>query len=259
MKVSVVVIGYNSWNYLTNCLPSLSFLTERTDVEVIYVDNGSSDGSQGKVRELFPWIKLIENSRNEGVAVARNIGMKQAQGEYILLLDSDAEMNLATFDILLAFMDEHPEVGLCGCKMFGQDGTVQDSCRPFPTISGKVKAGIHIIAKKFRLTTKSASEYYDKEVAEPFSVDYVIGACQLIRHAVVKQIGGLDEKIFYGPEDADFCLRMHRAGYQVYYLPQTAIYHAYQRESSHRIFSELTKKHVQGLLYYFWKHRAKRT
>jgi GT2 family glycosyltransferase len=258
MKLSVILIGYDSWHFLDRNLASISFLDKNLDSEVIYVDNGSGDGSFLKTGEHYPWVRVLKNNWNEGISVARNQGMKQASGDYILLLDSDTEITKEALDNLLAFMDEHPEVGLCGCKMYGQDGSVQDSCRPFPSIRGKIKAGFQILAKKLHLPVSKTGAYYDKEAAEPFEVDYVIGACQLIRKEARQKVGWLDEKIFYGPEDADFCLRMKRAGYPVYYLPQTAIYHAYQRVSSHRIFSQLNKKHIQGLCYYFWKHRIRK-
>ncbi|GHS97569.1 hypothetical protein FACS189421_04600 [Bacteroidia bacterium] len=258
MKLSVILIGYDSWHFLDKSLASISFLDKNLDSEVIYIDNGSGDGSFLKTREHYPWVRVLKNNWNEGISVARNQGMKQAVGDYILLLDSDTEVTKEALDAMLAFMEEHPEVGLCGCKMYGQDGSVQDSCRPFPSIRGKIKAGFQILAKKLHLPVSKTGAYYDKEAAEPFEVDYVIGACQLIRKEALQKVGWLDEKIFYGPEDADFCLRMKRAGYPVYYLPQTAIYHAYQRVSSHRIFSRLNKKHIQGLLYYFWKHRIRK-
>jgi GT2 family glycosyltransferase len=189
------------------------------------VDNGSEDGSKTNVSEQFSRVHLIKNRWNTGVAAARNQGIRQAKGEYVLLLDSDTEMTPLAMDTMLKFMDEHPEAGLCGCKMFGQDGTVQKSCSPF-----------------------------HRESTVPFAVDYVILACQCIRRELFDTVGLLDEKFFYGPEDKDFCLRLKQAANIQYYLPQAAIYHANKRKSSHRIFSVLTKKYVQGLLYYFWKN-----
>jgi GT2 family glycosyltransferase len=255
MKLSVIVIGYDSWHFLDKCLASLSFLENNQEAEVIYIDNGSQDGSVEKTKVQYPWVRLLANTQNRGISVARNQGMKQALGDYVLLLDSDTEMTEKALNELLAFMEAHPEAGLCGCKMYGQDGSVQDSCRPFPNIWGKIKAGLRILAKKLPIPVAKTVETYDKNAAAPFEVDYVIGACQLIRKEALQKTGGLDEKIFYGPEDADFCLRMKQAGYPVYYLPQTTIHHAYQRVSSHHIFSRLNRKHIQGLLYYFWKHR----
>jgi GT2 family glycosyltransferase len=256
MKVSVILIGYNSWHFLEKNLASLAFLQGRPEVEIIYIDNASTDGTVFQIRKDYPFIKITENKVNAGVAAARNQGIKKASGEYLWIVDSDTEVTEKALNEMLAFMDEHPEAGLCGCKMYGQDGSVQDSCRPFPSVKGKLRAGLRIISKKLRLPFAfNPAVAYDKEANHPFEVDYVIGACQLIRREAQQKTGFLDEKIFYGPEDADFCLRMQQAGYKVYYLPQTAIYHAYQRVSSHHVFSKMNRKHIEGLCYYFWKHK----
>jgi GT2 family glycosyltransferase len=238
---------------------SLSFIDIRLDNEIIYVDNGSGDGSFLKAKDRCPGIKILRNLWNEGVSVARNQGMKAAAGEYFLLLDSDTEITPGALEDMLAFMKEHPEAGLCGCKTFGPTGEIHDSCRPFPTLGGKLTAGWRILANKLHLPVKEPRPYYNKDASEPFEVDYVVGACQMIRRKAQEKIGWMDEHIFYGPEDADFCLRMQQAGYKVYFLPQTVIYHAYQRLSSHKIFSRLNWKHIQGLLYYFKKHARKKT
>ena len=261
MKLSVIVIGYNSWNYLEKNLNSLSFLFNDDNVEIIYVDNASTDKTLSKIKVLFPSVILIENTKNRGISVARNQGINIASGEYIWLLDSDTEAEKRALDTMLSFMDENPDVGICGSKLFGQNGAIQASCRVFPTISGKLKAAIHIFGKKLNLRLYSSFHHqntYNKYWETPFEVDYVIGACQLIRKSAQEKIGLLDEKIFYGPEDADFCFRMKQAGYKVFYLPQVYLFHAYQRVSSHKIFSKLTREHLKGLIYYFWKHRGGR-
>ncbi|MDR3268527.1 MAG: glycosyltransferase family 2 protein [Tannerella sp.] len=257
MRLSVVIIGYNSRHYLERNLASLHFLLPDPQAEIIYVDNASTDNSVSEVRRLYPRVTVLENRKNAGISVARNQGIRRASGEYVWLLDSDTEASEPALATMLAFMDEHPEAGLCGCKMYGQDGQIQDSCRLFPTIGGKLKAALRIFSRKLRMKASATglSDGYDVNADRPLEVDYVIGACQLIRKTAQEKVGLLDERIFYGPEDADFCLRMQQAGYRIYYLPQVSIYHAYQRMSSHRIFSKITRKHLQGLMYYFWKHR----
>jgi GT2 family glycosyltransferase len=259
MKVSVILIGYNSWRFLKKNLASLAFLEKNPEAEIIYVDNASADGTVFKIREYYPFIKVFENETNKGVAVARNRGIKKAIGEYLWILDSDTEVTEEALNTMLAFMDEHPEAGLCGCKMYGKDGCIQDSCRPYPSIKGKLNAGSQILLEKLRLPFSFCpAVFYDKNRTYPFEVDYVIGACQLIRKKAQQEVGLLDEKIFYGPEDADFCFRMKQAGYKVYYIPQVRIFHAYQRISLHRVFSKMNGKHILGLCYYFWKHRKYR-
>ncbi|MDR0686673.1 MAG: glycosyltransferase family 2 protein [Dysgonamonadaceae bacterium] len=250
MRLSVIIIGYNSWHFLDRNLASLSFLFDDPKAEVIYIDNASTDGTLIRIGERYPGVVVIGNDANRGISVARNQGILRSSGEYIWLLDSDTEVNEATLSAMLAFMDSTPDVGLCGCKMYGCDGLVQDSCRVFPTVSGKLRAAVRIFAR-----STFSVKHYDTSVSEPFEVDYVIGACQLIRRSVQEEVGLLDERIFYGPEDADFCFRIREAGYSVYYLPQVSIYHAYQRLSARKLFSRITFEHLRGLVYYFFKHR----
>jgi GT2 family glycosyltransferase len=257
MRLSVIIIGYNSWHFLERNLASLAFLCHDSQAEIIYVDNASRDGTLSKIKQFYPGILCIENAKNAGISVARNRGILKSSGDYIWLLDSDTEISAASLNVMLAFMDENPGVGLCGCKMYGQDGSVQESCRRFPTVGGKLGAAIRILAKRWNESLFSAfhqPDGYAMDAEHPFEVDYVIGACQLIRRKAQEQTGLLDERIFYGPEDADFCLRMKQVGYQVFYLPQVSIFHAYQRTSSHKIFSRITWEHLKGLVYYFRKH-----
>jgi GT2 family glycosyltransferase len=257
MELSIIIIGYNSWHFLERNFASLAFSFHDPQMEIIYVDNASTDGTVSKIKQRYPNIIIIENRKNTGISVARNQGINRASGKYLWFLDSDTEVTETSLSAMLRFMNENPDVGLCGCKMYGQDGSVQDSCRPFPSVGRKGKAAIRIICNKLSRNDKESSlssGFYDKNAEQPFEVDYVIGACQLIRKEAQEKVGLLDEHIFYGPEDADFCLRMKQAGYKVCYLPQVSIRHAYQRVSSHKIFSKITRKHLWGLMYYFRKH-----
>ncbi|MDR2764731.1 MAG: glycosyltransferase family 2 protein [Tannerella sp.] len=257
MRLSAVIIGHNSWHYLERNLASLCFLLSDSQAEIIYVDNASTDATLREIRRLYPQITVLENGRNAGISIARNRGIRAASGEYVWLLDSDTEASETSLAAMLSFMDEHPEAGLCGCKMYGQDGRVQNSCRRFPTIGGKLQTAFRILARRLRGKASfsgTQDKRYDVNAARPFEVDYLIGACQLFRRTAQEKIGLLDEHIFYGPEDADFCLRMKQAGYKVFYLPHVSMLHAYQRASSHRIFSKINVHHLLGLTYYFLKH-----
>ncbi|MDL2223428.1 glycosyltransferase family 2 protein [Bacteroidales bacterium OttesenSCG-928-M11] len=261
MLLSVIIIGYNSLDYLKKNLASLSFLKDTPDSEIFYVDNASTDGTIAYIENVYPFVKIIRNAENKGIAKARNQGLREARGEYIWILDSDTEVTKEALDSMLTYMNSHPDVGICGCRLLGQDGTTQFSCRKYPTVREKLKAAIHIIGNKIGLdiySDVSRRNSYDLEQHDAFDVDYLIGACQLIRREVLQLVGFLDENIFYGPEDADFCYRTHQVGYRVCYLPMIHIYHAYQRVSSYKIFNKITYKHITGLIYYFWKCRSEK-
>lgn len=255
-KLTIIVIGHNSWHFLQKNFSSLDFLKEEQDVEVLYVDNASTDETRVAVSYSYPNIKMICYPINRGVAAARNIGMVNATSEYIMFLDSDTEMNKEAYYEMMKFMDENPDVGVCGCKLYGQDGVAQNSCKKYPTRKSFFKSLLRSLGKQVGLDiypNAYTESNYNMDQSQPFEVDYVIGACQLIRRKAQTKVGFLDEKIFYGPEDADFCMRIKQAGYRVMYLPMVSISHAYIRPSSTKFFSKLTWKRICGLFYFFNK------
>ena len=253
MKVSVVILTWNSASSIEACLASLpAGLT--VGHEVIVVDNGSQDRTLAVLRASFPAVQIMENPHNRGVAPARNQGIRRARGDYVLILDDDTIVHPAALDQLVHLLDARPEVGLCGPKLVDAEGRLCLSCRLFPTLPDKLGRRFPSV-----LTRKAARQIELAELADWAhdtlrAVDYVIGACQLIRRRALDEVGLLDERIFYGPEDIDLCVRMHQAGWQVVYQPAAVVTHAEQR-IARSAFSRLGWKHLCGLAYYFWKHR----
>lgn len=258
-KVSIIVIGYNSWHYLEKNFASLEFLMNDPDVEILYIDNASKDGTRAALTHSYPSIKMITCATNRGVAAARNMGLVNSLSEYVLFLDSDTVMNPEAFHAMVDYMDSHPDVGVCGCKLIGQDGLPQATSKRFPTRMGIIKSGIHNMMQQSGY--KVFQDSYDKtlypshQVAgnEPMVVDFVIGACQLIRRKAQVKVGFLDDRIFYGPEDADFCRRLSTVGYKTVYLPYVSIIHSYQRPISQKFFSMQTLRQIKGYSFYFRK------
>ena len=250
MKVSVVILTWNSARKIQTCLESLpAGLTVAH--EVIVVDNGSRDDTVALLRGRFPNVRIIANCNNRGVAPARNQGIRCARGEYILILDDDTIVHPGALDQLVQLLCTRPEIGLCGPKLVDAHGQLCLSCRLFPTLTDK-------LGRRFpSALTRRASRHAEladwaHDTLRP--VDYMIGACQLIRRRALDDVGLLDEHFFYGPEDVDLCLRMHQAGWQVVYQPAAVVTHAEQR-IARSVFSRLGWKHLQGLAYYFRKHR----
>ena len=212
--------------------------------KVVVVDNGSTDGTPARLAADFPSVTLLTNAENRGVAAGRNQGLAVATAQRILILDNDTVVNKTALLGMMRYLDTHPEVGLCGCCMTDAQGNVQRSFRPFPGLKGKLLSvvGLRMAREAF---------HFDAEgVIEPF---YVIGACQMMRREAVRQVGPLDEAIFYGPEDADYCHRLRLAGWQVKYLPQFSI-HTYYRHTAHKPLSRLGVKHIKGLLHLYKKY-----
>lgn len=251
IKASVVILSWNSTEVLADCLASLPHGFSSPSYEVIVIDNGTRTLPPAALRFLFPWMQLVVNRKNRGVAPARNQGMRLTRGQYVILLDDDTLVKPAAFDCLLVYMDTHPEVGLCGPKLVDAQGDLQLSCRLFPTLGDK-------LARRFPFAfTRQISrevELADWDHRSVRDVDYVIGACQVIRRAALMEVGFLDERILYGPEDVDLCLRMRQAGWRVVYNPDAVVVHQ-ERRAARSAWSRLGWRHLRGLLYYFGKHR----
>lgn len=245
MKLSIIILTYNHLDDTKRCLESLQPVMAQDDVEVIIIDNASTDSTTDFISAHYPGVKLTINAENRGVAAARNQGFEQATADKVLILDNDTIVNQAAIEGMIAYLDEHPEVGLCACCMTDAEGNVQRSFRPFPSLKSKVLSlvGLRLAKENFHFDSEGAIEPY-----------YVIGACQMMRREAIDQVGKLDEAIFYGPEDADFCHRLREEGWKVKYLPQYSIIHTYYRRTKRNPLSRLAFEHLKGLLHFYTKY-----
>ena len=252
--VSIVVISWNMKEYLGNLLRSVQRFTRGITYEIILIDNDSTDGTGETVSREFRDVAYVRNSRNRGVAEARNQGIRMASGKYIVILDADTILTENSFKKLKDFMDSTEEAGICGCQLVSVDGQTQPSARKFPTPLSMLMRRLDF----FEFARNSASlrnhEMSSWDRKDIRTVDYVIGACQMIRRSALESVGLLDQKIFYGPEDVDYCLRMQRAGWKVLYFPKTKIVHFEQRATKRKLFSPLSLQHFSGVLYLFRKY-----
>jgi hypothetical protein len=248
--LSIVILTWNSRAMLEACLAALPAGTAGVASETIVVDNGSRDGTAELLAGRADLV-VLRNARNRGVAAGRNRGMGAARGEFVALLDVDAEPEPGAFATLVAHLRAAPGVALVGPKLVGPDGRLQYSCRRFPTVLDKL---LRRLPQRWGRAVADDVELRWWDHASVRDVDYVIGACQVIRRSALAQVGLLDERIFYGPEDVDLCLRLHRAGWRVLYVPQAVVTHL-ERRVTRKLLSTLTLRHVHGLGYYFWKHR----
>ena len=247
MRLSIILITWNGKRFLSLCLRSLGFLLSQPDAEIIVVDNGSSNGTTEHMREHYPDIHLIELGYNRGVAYARNRALERAKGDYLWILDNDTEPTEETARGMMEYMDAHPEVGIAGCRLVDADGLVQESCKPYPGIGEKVRSLLHRHGYRYA--------YGIERMQHRFEPEYLIGACQMFRREAYEKTGELDEKIFYGPEDADFCLRVRAAGYHLVYLPEYTIRHHCQRITRRKLLSPMALKHIHGLLHLYIKYK----
>lgn len=226
MDVSVCIVNLNAGALLRDSLRSLYEHTAGLELEVIVVDNGSSDGSPALIRSEFPQVNVIENQGNLGFTRPTNQAMQAAQGDFILLLNPDTLVLPGAVQNLVGFLREYPEVGICGPKILNRDGTLQMPCRrglarPWNTISYFL--GLAALFPKRKFFSGYTMTYLDENTAH--AVDGVSGACMLIRRAVIDRIGYFDERYFAYQEDADYCYQAQKAGWQIFYVPSAQIIH----------------------------------
>jgi len=265
--LSIIIITWNAEQYVKNCLDSVLENTSHISREIIVIDNGSTDATR-KLLQLYEsegCIFFLPQNVNLGVAGARNIGLKKAKGKYLCLLDIDTIVNKQAISEMMLFLEKESSCGVVACKLQNSKGEIQNSCRKLPALRYKIYNLLEVIFGKYSFTQAlkhqieicNNSQFYKNEILTnvPFPVEYVIGACQLIRKEALEEVGLLDENIFYGPEDADFCIRIRNKGWEIYYLPHVSIIHEYQRITNKKPFSKMSLRHIKALFYYFWKHK----
>ncbi len=255
--VSVVSLTWNSARFIPPLLSTLEKDVEVSGVEteIIVVDNGSSDNTVDLLREFereHDNIHIVPLSRNHGTTVPRNIGIRMAHGEYILILDSDTEIPPGTLRGLVDGIAKIPEpdsLGILHPKLVYPDGEFQESARRFPTVYTKI----------YRLMRMEERRTLDESIDEVLAgqitpVDYAMSAAWLVPRRTFDRIGYLDERIFYSPEDVEFCARVWKNGLKVWYYPEVQIVHNCQRITSKKPLSKLGLSHMKGLVRYWWEY-----
>lgn len=243
MNLSVVILTSNQCELTMRCLESIKGLIGRECYEIVLVDNGSCDDTVGKVRGKYPAVKYIPLPQNEGVAKGRNRGVKAAGGDLIMLLDNDTVASPEMIEAMKAQMESDPDIGVLAPRLVDRDGRTQASFKDFPGLGLKMRNWLSDRNNDY-------AESYSK--GEPF---YVIGAAQMFRKDLFEELGGLDENIFFGPEDADFCIRVRKKGLKVVYDPEYVITHDWQRSTSGRKLTRRAWLHAKALIYFYLKHR----
>jgi len=247
---TVIILTWNSRQHVAACIESLREAAPGYRGDLIVIDNGSSDGTPQIVRELAPAARLVQNQLNRGVAAARNQGLALARSPVSIILDVDTVVLPGAFARLLSFLDATPSVGVCGPRLLLPDQTIQASCQLFPTVIDKIVRQLPAWIGEPWLREVELADWDHTGVRD---IDYVVGACQAIRMSALHSVGWLDERIFYGPEDVDLCLRMRLRGWRVTYLGDSVVRHECQRVTRRRL-NALTVRHIRGLAHLYRTH-----
>lgn len=229
VTLSIAIVSYNTRTILLNCIHSIYETTGDLSLEIIVVDNGSRDGSPEAVQASFPGARVIANRDNRGFAKAVNQALAASSGRYFLLLNSDTIMGEGALARMVAHLDAHAETGGLGCLQKTAEGRRIRSAFAFPGLREHVLNIRFFRALAPGAVGKEASPGGDPRA--PREVDWVNGACLMVRTDVLRTLGGLDERYFMYFEDVDLCLRLKRLGYRVTYLPEAQIVHLVGRSS----------------------------
>ncbi len=252
--ISFVILAWNCKAFMENCLLSIrsSLSKTQTPYEIIVVDNGSCDGTSEILesfvqKEDFP-LQVIRLEKNTGTTHSRNLAFEKASGTYICVMDSDVELRPHVVETLMGRIESDSSIGLVTPKLVYPNGKLQKSTDVFPSITRKIYRYFFLKHLEARDAQKNENS------TEPQLVDYAISALWVMKAHMLRQVGLLDENIFYAPEDVDYCLRIWKSGYKILYDPGVKAIHHTQEISRGFSFNRAFFSHIKGLLYYFHKH-----
>lgn len=253
MKLLIALVNYNTTELLSACLRSALQQELPFDYRIVVVDNNSQDGGAQRLREAFPQVSVIANAANLGYAKAVNKAILACQSEYVLLLNPDIQVLPGSIQSLVDFLDGHQDVGIAGAKLLNPDGTLQYSCRTFYTLPTIVMRRT-LLGKLFprsRILARHLMSDWDH--ASVRDVDWMLGACMLIRRSALRDVGLMDEHFFLYFEDVDWCYRMRKGGWRVTYVPHAQMLHHHRRESTRGVFSAAWGFHLISMVRFYDK------
>ena len=245
--LSICILNWNTKKLLRDCLVSIYNDSRKAEWEILVVDNASEDDSVSMVETEFPRVRLIVTRENLGFARGNNLALEQARGKYLLLLNSDTWVEPGAVAKLIAFMERHPKVGVAGPKLLNADGSLQLSCGVTPSLKTEIvnKLLLHNLFPFFKLGLWNHSEAR--------AVGWVAGACFMVRRKVVEEVGPLDPEFFMCYEDLEWCMRIGRAGWKIFYYPRSRVLHLKGR-SIQKDFRRILVVSQQSLFYLYQKH-----
>jgi N-acetylglucosaminyl-diphospho-decaprenol L-rhamnosyltransferase len=252
--ISVLVATWDGREALAECLAAVPAGCSPRSFETVVVVNGSRDGTAELLRERFPEARVIANDRNVGVARARNQALAAARGRVLVLLDDDAAPRPGSLATLAAALEERPDVGIAGPRLESPGGELQLSCRRFHDGLTPLLRRLSFLGFVRRSRRLRDYEFADWDHASRREVDQVIGACQAFRRETFERLGALDERMFYGWEDTDYCVRARLASLATLYVPEAVVVHRERRLTRARPLGRLAFEFLKSMLVFFAKH-----
>ena len=250
-SISIIIVNWNTCDYLDRCLESLQQYSRSSDFEIIVVDNASQDGSIAMLQERYPNVRIVESTKNLGFAAGNNLAIRESHAEWIFLLNPDTVLNQDVLNKLTSFFVSNPDAGAVSPKLINPDGTLQVSSWPFPTLFRE-------FWRLFHLDLLYPISQYPRKIWEqqtPQAVGYVQGTAILLRREVFDQVGLFDEDYFMYTEEVDLCRRIKQAGWEIFWYPRAEVIHfggTSTRQAAPQMFLELYRSKIL----YFRKHHG---
>ena len=254
MNLSVVIVNYQTFEMTKNTINSILEHSYPFSYEIIVVDNASSDDSLSRLQEYFKdKVKFIASSENNGFAAGNNQALRQVKSDYVLLLNSDTIVWENTLENIYAYMENHEDVGACGCRVRLEDGQLDKACkRSFPNVKNS-------FFRLFHIPTNSKDDNYNlTDLADDgiYEIDCLTGAFMFMRKSALDEVGLLDETFFMYGEDIDLCYRIKQGGWKIVYYGESSITHL-KGASSKKQKNKLIYEFYRAMYIYYKKHHAK--
>ena len=256
--LSISIVNYNAIDYLDKCVQSIINTIKDHSYEIIVVDNASDDGSVQLISKKYPEVTIVQNDENLGFIKANNIGLNRSKGKYIMSLNNDTIVLSGAVDKLIEFLDENPDAGAAGPKLLNSDGSIQLQARrgfPTPLNSFFYFSGLSRLFPKNRLMGGYLLTYLDDEATA--EVDSLCGAAMIVRREGISEVGLMDESYTMYGDDIDWCYRIKKAGWKVYYFPEAEIIHYGGRGGSRRQSYRNIFEFHRAMAVFYGKHYAK--
>lgn len=258
MDLSIIIVNWNSVQFLRSCLTSIYWHVQDIEFEVIVVDNASFDGSAELVRREFPKVVFLQAEANLGFGRANNLGFTRSSGNLLLFLNPDTEVPSAAVQTMVAQLRALPDAGAMGCKLLNSDGSIQESSvQAFPTIANQVLDS-DLLRRRFRHWKLWGNSALFQATVEPVAVDMISGACLMVKRTVFEKAGRFNSGLFMYADDLSLCYRLRQAGYTVCYVGDAQVIHhggssAALKDDRH--FSTVLQR--QSLLCFFRETRGR--
>ncbi len=254
MDLSIIIVHYKAPEHLIECLAALRENQGSLAVETIVVDNNSRDGTPQVLAKRFPSARVIPNAENVGYARAVNQGIAVTRGEFVLVMNPDCEAQPGALPAMLGYLRSHPSTGVVGPKILNPDGSLEYSARAFPDHLAFLFNRYSLLTRLFP-NNRFSRRYLltDWDHASVREVDWLSGACLMVRRAAIDRIGPMDEAFFMFNEDVDWCRRLKMAGWAVTYVPDAVVVH-HIGASKGRAGARVIFERHRGMIHYFHKH-----